>query len=110
LRERDGRTLRGERPVEPYEEVYTEADGRQTNWFSIDVPIQSEWPPAQYIVDVSLDITERKRNESAVRESRNLLRAIIDAVPMTVHVKDTDGRYVLVNADMAAQLASRPNP
>ncbi len=90
--------------MEPCEEVYTEADGRQTSWLSSDVPIQSTSPSAQYVVGVSLDITERKRNESAVRESRNLLRAIIDAVPLTVHVKDIDGRYVLVNADMAAQV------
>jgi len=105
LRERDKSALRHERSTGPYEEVYTEADGRQTNWLSSDVPIQLESGSAQYVVSASIDITERKRNESAVRESRNLLRAIIDAVPMTVHVKDTDGRYVLVNADMAAQLS-----
>jgi len=103
LRERDARTLRNERPVEPYEEVYTESDGRQTNWLSTDVPIRIGSRSPQYVVSVSLDVTERKQNESAVRESRNLLRAIIDAVPMTIHVKDVDGRYVLVNADMAAQ-------
>ncbi len=103
LRERDSRTLRGERPVESYEEVYTEADGRQTSWLSTDVPIRIESRLPQYVVSVSLDITERKQNESAVRESRNLLGAIIDAVPMTIHVKDVEGRYVLVNADMAVQ-------
>ncbi len=101
LRERDGRTLRSERPVEPYEEVYTEADGRQTNWLSIDVPIQIAPESAQYVVSVSLDITERKRNELALRESRNLLRAIIDAVPATVTVTDLKGRYVIVNAYQA---------
>jgi PAS domain S-box-containing protein len=104
LRERDARTLHSDRPAEPYEEVYTEADGRRTHWLSSDVPIQIGSSAAQYVVSVSLDITERKQTESAVRESRNLLRAIIDAVPITIHVKDTDGRYVLVNADMAAQV------
>jgi two-component system, cell cycle sensor histidine kinase and response regulator CckA len=104
LRERDTRTLRSDRPADPYEEVYTEADGRRTHWLSSDVPIQIGSGAAQYVVSVSLDITERKQTESAVRESRNLLRAIIDAVPLTIHVKDTDGRYVLVNADMAVQV------
>jgi PAS domain S-box-containing protein len=107
LRERDSLVLRGERPAEPYEEVYTEADGRDTHWLSSDVPIRSESPAAQYIVNVSLDITERKRNESAVRESRNLLRAIIDAVPASVTVKDLKGNYVLVNA-YQAQYVGRP--
>ena len=104
LRERDTRTLRSDRPAEPYEEIYTEADGRRTSWLSTDVPIQIGSTSPQYVVSVSLDMTERKQSESAVRESRNLLRAIIDAVPMTIHVKDTDGRYVLVNADMASEL------
>jgi len=104
LRERDTRTLRSDRPAEPYEEVYTEVDGRRTHWLSSDVPILIGSGAAQYVVSVSLDITEHKQSESAVRESRNLLRAIIDAVPLTIHVKDTDGRYVLVNADMTAQV------
>ena len=104
LRERDTRTLRSERLLDPYEEVYTEADGRRTHWLSSDVPIQVGPGSPQYVVSVSLDITDQKQNEAAVRESRNLLRAIIDAVPMTIHVKDIDGRYVLVNADMAAQV------
>jgi PAS domain S-box-containing protein len=104
LRERDRRVLEGDRPPQSYEELYTEHDGRQTNWLSTDVAIRVGSGAPGYVVSVSLDITERKQSESAVRESRNLLRAIIDAVPMTIHVKDVDGRYVLVNADMAAQV------
>jgi len=104
LRERDARTLRNERPVEPYEEVYTESDGRRTNWLSTDVPIRIESRSPQYVVSVSLDVTERRQNESAVRESRNLLRAIIDAMPATVTVKDLKGHYVIVNAYQAHYL------
>jgi PAS domain S-box-containing protein len=107
LRDRDRRTLKGETPGQPYEETYSESDGRTSFWLGTDAPIRIDDGPPQYVVSVSLDITELKRAQSAVQESRSLLSAVIDAVPMTIHVKDLDGRYVLVNADLAAQ-AGRP--
>jgi PAS domain S-box-containing protein len=107
LRERDRRTLKGETPGHPYEETYCESDGRISFWLGTDAPIRIDGGVPQYVVSVSLDITELKRAQSAVQESRTLLGAVVDAVPMSIHVKDLDGRYVLVNADMAAQ-AGRP--
>ncbi len=38
------------------------------------------------------------QNERMLQESRKLLRAVIDAVPGCINVKDLTGRYVLVNA------------
>ncbi len=102
FRDRDQRALRGETPARPYEDVYTDADGRMSVWLATDVPIRLGAGPPQYVVSVSLDVTELKQAESAAQESRNLLRTVIDAVPASIHVKDLDGRYVLVNADMAA--------
>jgi PAS domain S-box-containing protein len=55
----------------------------------------------KYIVSAGIDITDRKEAEATVRESQGLLRAIIDAVPATVTVKDLNGHYVLVNAHQA---------
>jgi PAS domain S-box-containing protein len=43
------------------------------------------------------DITERKRAESALRESEARLRAILDNSPNLVFLKDTRGRYLDVN-------------
>ncbi len=108
LRARDQGTLKGETSGQPYEETYLESDGRTSFWLATDAPIRvDDVGPPQYVVSVSLDITELKRAQAAVQESRSLLGAVIDAVPMTIHVKDLDGRYVLANADMAAQ-AGRP--
>jgi PAS domain S-box-containing protein len=43
------------------------------------------------------DITERKQAEQALRESQQLLRAIIDNSTAVVYVKDLEGRYLLTN-------------
>src|SRR5207245_633039 len=42
-------------------------------------------------------ITERKRAEQALRENQQLLQAIFDNASVAIHVKDLDGRYLLVN-------------
>jgi PAS domain S-box-containing protein len=43
------------------------------------------------------DITERTRAEAALRESQQLLQAIMDHSQAVVYVKDLEGRYLLVN-------------
>src|SRR6185312_16873181 len=50
---------------------------------------------------VGRDVTEQRRAEEALRDSRALLHAVIDAVPAAINVKDCDGRYALVNAALA---------
>lgn len=43
------------------------------------------------------DITERKRSEQAVRDSEGRLQAVLDYTPAVIYIKDTQGRYILVN-------------
>ncbi len=45
------------------------------------------------------DITHRKRSEEALRESEERLKAFVDHAPAQVFLKDTDGRYLLVNRE-----------
>ena len=52
-------------------------------------------------IGVSRDITERKRAEQDLKQSQQTLRAIVDAVPATISVKDRDGRFTLVNPAQA---------
>ena len=56
------------------------------------------------ILSIARDVTERKAAESAhaaaeeeIRQSRALLRTIIDGTPDSIYVKDPEGRYLLVN-------------
>ncbi|MDB5547775.1 MAG: multi-sensor signal transduction histidine kinase [Tardiphaga sp.] len=55
------------------------------------------------------DITNQKRAEAAVRESRRLLQQVIDTVPAVINVKDPELRYVLMNRYMAGIFSIEPN-
>jgi diguanylate cyclase (GGDEF)-like protein/PAS domain S-box-containing protein len=52
----------------------------------------------QYFITVAEDISERKRAEEAVARERALLRAVVDAIPERIYVKDREGRFLLQNA------------
>jgi PAS domain S-box-containing protein len=43
------------------------------------------------------DITANKRSEEALANERNLLRTLIDNLPVHAYIKDTQGRFVLAN-------------
>lgn len=50
------------------------------------------------LIGIVQDVTEVRRTKEALRRSQSLLRAIIDAIPAAITVKDREGRFVLVNA------------
>jgi len=43
------------------------------------------------------DISDHKRAQAELRESRELLQAILDNTTAVIYVKDTEGRYLLIN-------------
>lgn len=52
-------------------------------------------------IDIAIstrDITERKQASAALDAERNLLRTVIDAIPNSIFVKDTQDRFLLNNA------------
>ncbi|MCP4328598.1 MAG: PAS domain S-box protein [Alphaproteobacteria bacterium] len=51
------------------------------------------------------DISEAKAAEMALTESRELLRAILDVVPVAISVKDSQFRYVFMNRYVATSWA-----
>ena len=50
------------------------------------------------LVIVTRDVTERKLAEETVRRERALLRAVVDAIPERIYVRDRQGRFLLQNS------------
>ena len=50
------------------------------------------------------DITERKRAEEALLESKNIIQNIIDNSPSLIYILDLDGRFILANRKLAEVL------
>ncbi|PKL93870.1 MAG: hypothetical protein CVV20_01435, partial [Gemmatimonadetes bacterium HGW-Gemmatimonadetes-1] len=81
-----------------YEAPVRCADGEEREFFFRKVLHRDEAGIPRGIVGVMLDITERKRAESSARAAEARLRAVFEAVPDGIFLKDADGRYTMANA------------
>lgn len=63
---------------------------------------------ALYFIIVQ-NIRARAEAESEMRDSRNLLHAIINNTSSNIFIKDLEGRYVLVNSAMAKLFNKKPS-
>lgn len=50
------------------------------------------------------EITEQRRTENALADERNLLRTLINNIPMLIYVKDVDSRFLLANDATVASM------
>lgn len=67
-------------------------------WLLINkVPLHDQNGQIVGLVGINRDVTALKLAEIQLREERNLLRSVIDAVPDHLYVKDTEHRFVLIN-------------
>ena len=79
------------------EEEYPGANGEKQYMYVVRMPV---FAPSGTVVGtqgILLDITERKRAEMALAESRNYLDKIINSVADPLLVKDSRHRWVLLN-------------
>jgi len=76
--------------------VHTRKDGTR---FPVEVIASVvEWCGRQAVIQVVRDVTERVRAEEALRESKALVDAVVDNVPLMVFLKEaSDLRFVLFN-------------
>jgi PAS domain S-box-containing protein len=98
--------IRG-RPGSPFTAEFRLRHG-DGSWRHIEAVGQNflDDPSVAGIVVNYRDVTERKRAEEALRESHSLLSAVTEGTPDAVFVKDTRGRYILINT-AGAGLAGR---
>ncbi len=71
-------------------------------------PIKGTGGKVERLVFNLVDVTERKRVEIELERQRAFLRQVIDTDPNYIFVKDSDGRFLLVNRAMAALHGSTP--
>ena len=95
IRERDRQTIEEGKAAPLIEEKFIRRDGKVVDVEVAAVPIDDQEHPA--ILAVARDITDRKRAEDALRAQRDLLQALIDAMPIPVFYKDQSRRYLGCN-------------
>lgn len=72
-------------------------DGRLIPVQFHSVPVKPLGHEGTFCKAAITDISERKRTENAVQEERTLLRTLIDNLPDSIYVKDTQSRFVAAN-------------
>jgi PAS domain S-box-containing protein len=79
-------------------DIRVERPGGAYAWESvIGRPRYDESGELTSVLYVLQDITERKRADEALRHKEAELRAIMDNAPLSIFLKDREGRYLLVN-------------
>jgi PAS domain S-box-containing protein len=76
-------------------------------------PLLDEQGQTTGLVAATFDVTRRKTMERELRQSRALLQAMFDALPLWVFVKDRERRVVAINRRMAEDYGidlSQPGP
>lgn len=76
-------------------------DGQARNFMSHIFPVLGEAGDLRFICRISLDITERKKAESALNQLSDDLAATLHAIPDLLFEIDETGRYVKVQASAA---------
>jgi len=92
-----GEIVANKQPIVDLENWNITKDGREVYLLTNGTPILDEESNLAGYRGVDKDITERKRAEESLRENQQLLEGFIDNAAAVAYVKDTDGRYMLVN-------------
>ncbi|HLY61477.1 MAG TPA: PAS domain S-box protein [Terriglobia bacterium] len=87
---------------EPYEQEMRlrRADG-EYRWFLVrTAPLRDQQGTIFKWYGVSIDIEDRKQANEELRQAEDRIRAILDFSPNWIFLKDTEGRYLLVNKEV----------
>ena len=76
---------------------YRDSEGNWRGARQHAVAVRDENGRAHRVVGASGDITELMQREQALRDSREMLFAVVNAVPAMINAKDLSSRYMLIN-------------
>lgn len=81
------------------EQTAMHADGSE---FPVELAITEAWSGSRRFFTASLrDLSERRAADAALRASQARLEAFMKHAPIGMYLKDTDGRYLMANPEMA---------
>ncbi len=80
---------------QPQEGEVTTPDGRV--WFIRGYPVWDATNELVGMVETTLDITERKRAEEALKQTNARLQTLIQVIPDVVYFKDVQGRNLVIS-------------
>ena len=83
------------------EEWVTLSDGREILLETIKAPFHDETGIPVGIIGISRDVTARQKLEHDLILSRSHMQTILDNLPMLAWLKDDDGRFLMVNHQLA---------
>ncbi len=120
----DQKVIQGQ-PVVNREESVSNDEGKKRWLLTSKLPLRDQSGKIIGLVGIGRDITEQKRTEEALRQSRDelekrvdertaellqerrLLRTLIDNLPDVIYAKDKEGRFVLNNLAHAQDLQAK---
>jgi PAS domain S-box-containing protein len=93
--QQDEDAMASSRPLE-YEEPFVTVAG-ETRWVLKQKRRVALADGSRYLIGSIIDITERRRAQLEVENSRRFLEGLIDAIPSPLFVKDRQHRWVVIN-------------
>lgn len=99
--ELDLNVMRGRRTLPGIEEVITDRNGNERVFLTTKAPLEARGSDHAQVVTVSLDITERKRSERALRESEQRFRNLVESSVFGI-VITRDGKPLFANKTYAS--------
>jgi len=101
IRSSDRRVLNNGETLKAEASNIVPATGKAAIYLSTKLPLRREDGSIYALCGIFTDITELKQTEVALADSNNLLRAILDSVPVRIFWKDKELRYLGCNSTFA---------
>lgn len=92
---REKQLLETKQTLDIPEEEYVTGDGIRKLLHLVKVPVIEE--DTRFVITLTEDITQRKKQEQEIIDSKNFLQTIINNLPVSLSVKNYDGNYILWN-------------
>ncbi len=80
-----------------HEMTFPDAEGNLGVWQQNKLPLRGADGEVEAILSLAYDVTAQKQAERLIEQSRRTLQTVLDALPVAIHLKDMDRRYLLVN-------------